>query len=374
MSIDPSSDIRVMLVDDSAVIRSLLSRILEPEKIKIVGSYANGSQAVAAVASIKPDIVILDVEMPVMDGITALPQILSACPGTRVVMCSTLTVRNAEITLKALGLGATECLGKPTSVTEIQGNVSFKDDLLRIVKNLGRARIPGAPASPAADAFVAPGISRPASRPSSMASTYTLNTNPMAFKGIPAIIAIGSSTGGPNALFEVIPHLANFRVPIVLTQHMPATFTAILAQHITKQTGVEAVEGAEGMPLVPGRIHVAPGGYHMLIKKNDAGQAVITLDNGLPEHYCKPSVNPMIRSLLPIYSNRTLAVILTGMGSDGVESCQALVEAGGRVIAQDEATSVVWGMPGAVATNNLCSAVLPLKEIGPWIKQAVMKG
>lgn len=376
------SEIRVVLVDDSAVIRSLLSRILEPEGIKIAGSYANGEQAVNAVASVKPDIVILDVEMPVMDGITALPKILSVCPETKVVMCSTLTVRNAEITMRALELGATECLGKPTSVTEIQGNVNFRDDLLRIVKNLGRVRAIPRPASPAApssvpspqDAFVAPGVTRPASRPSSMPSAFTLNTNPMVFKGMPAILAIGSSTGGPNALFEVIPHLANFRIPIVLTQHMPATFTAILAQHITKQTGVEAVEGAEGMPLLPGRVHVAPGGFHMLIKKNEAGQAVITLDNGPPEHYCKPSVNPMIRSLLPIYGNRVLSVILTGMGSDGVESCQSLVEAGGRVIAQDEATSVVWGMPGAVATNNLCSAVLPLKEIGPWIKQAVVKG
>lgn len=358
-----------MLVDDSAVIRSLLARILEPAGIKIVGSYSNGLQAVGAVASVKPDIVVLDVEMPVMDGITALPQILQASPGTRVIMCSTLTVRNAEITIKALSLGATECIGKPSSVVDIQGSLSFKDDLLRVVKNLGRIKPSGTPEN-----YVTTAVAKPSARPSTMSGTFTLNTSPTTYKGAPAIIAIGSSTGGPNALFEVIPHLAGFRIPIVLTQHMPATFTAILAQHISKQTGVDTVEGAEGMPLVPGRVHIAPGGFHMLIKKNESGVPSITLSTDPPEHFCRPSVNPMIRSLLPIYGSRILAVILTGMGADGVEACKQLTEGGGRVIAQDEATSVVWGMPGAVATAGVCSAVLPLKEIGPWIKQIVTKG
>jgi two-component system chemotaxis response regulator CheB len=190
----------------------------------------------------------------------------------------------------------------------------------------------------------------------------------LAYKGRPAILAVGSSTGGPQALFKVLKHVNDIGVPIVVTQHMPATFTKMLAEHIQQHCGLPSQEGATGMKLENNKVYVAPGGYHMTFKKTDAGVEIV-LDDGPQINFCKPAVDPMYDSLLDIYGNKILGVILTGMGHDGLAGAKKLVEKHGRLIAQDEATSTVWGMPGAVACANICEQVLPLDEIGPWIRK-----
>lgn len=364
----PPDPIHVMLVDDSAVVRGFIARILETDpSIKIVAAVANGEQAIVSTGRHHPDIVILDVEMPIMDGITALPKILAASPGVRVIMCSTLTLRNAEVTMKALELGATDCIAKPSNSGEINSAADFKADILRVVTALGKRKTsPARPApspSPSSGMYVGGQNS-----PLKQKTPYELRKHMPGEIFRPNLLAIGSSTGGPQALFKTIASLKNFDVPIVLTQHMPATFTKILAQHITHNTGVPAFEGETGMLVENGKIYVAPGGHHMGFEKKANGIRIL-INDGPPENFCRPSVDPMIRSAMECWGSKFLAVILTGMGSDGLQSCKSLVELGGRVIAQDQETSVVWGMPGAVATNGLCTEVLPLPELGPRIRQ-----
>lgn len=376
-SASPADQIHVMLVDDSAVVRGFIGRILESDPgIKVVASVSNGEQGVSSAARHNPDIVILDVEMPVMDGITALPKILAASPGVRVIMCSTLTVRNAEVTMKALQLGATDCIAKPTNSSEIHSATDFKTEVLNLVKSLGRrkdasalTRPANAVPSPSLGAGTFAGGQNNALR---QKTAYELRKHMPGEIFRPNLLAIGSSTGGPQALFKVIQNLKGLDVPIVLTQHMPATFTKILAQHIAQHTGVPAFEGETGMVVEKNNVYVAPGGHHMTFVKKE-GRIEILLSDGPPENFCKPSVDPMLRSAIGVWGPRFLTVILTGMGSDGLPGCRMVVEGGGRVIAQDQETSVVWGMPGAVATNGLCTAVLPLQDIGPWVRQAMGK-
>lgn len=355
-----------MLVDDSAVIRGALGRIIEKDPIiNVVGSVSNGEMAISTAEKKKPHVIILDIEMPVMDGLTALPQILKVSPSSKVIMFSSLTEKGAASTLKAFSLGAVECLAKPSSAQDVGEGSEFQKNLMALLKNLvpENERRAGNAASPAP--IRAP-ITRPLTPPA-----VELRRDPLAYKGKPSILAIGSSTGGPQALFTVLKNLKDIDVPIVITQHMPATFTKILAEHITVQTGVPASEGDEGMRLEKGRAYVAPGGYHMHIVKDEMGPK-IHLDNGPPENFCKPAVDPMFRSILELYGNKVLGVILTGMGNDGLGGGKLLVEKGGRLIAQDEASSVVWGMPGAVAKAGLCCEILPLPDIGPWLKKAIM--
>lgn len=390
--------ISIVLVDDSAVIRGALTRILSTDSdIEVVGSVSNGQIGVTMANAKKPDIIILDVEMPVMDGISALPEILKASPKTKVIMCSSLTEKGADITIKALALGAVECIVKPSSSQDTGPNSLFQRTLINLIKNLvppprveqqpffvptpqekpqtptttqtSTSSYPSRTVTPLATPLTptnAQSLHMRGARP----QTAALRDDRAAYKGKPAIIAIGSSTGGPNALFTVLKNFKNIDVPIVITQHMPATFTKILAEHIATQTGIPAFEAAEGMVVENGKIYVAQGGRHMLFNRSGT-QLTIKLDDGPQENFCKPAVDPMMRSLIGIYGSKVLCVILTGMGQDGLKGAQTLVENGGRVIAQDEATSVVWGMPGAVATNGLCSAILPLSDIGPWVKKTL---
>lgn len=370
----PTNQIHVMLVDDSAVVRGFIGRILETDpEIRVVASVANGEQGVSSAARHNPDVVILDVEMPVMDGITALPKILAASPGVRVIMCSTLTVRNGEMTMKALSLGATECIAKPTNSSAIHSADEFRNEVIRVVKALGRRKDAATVARPSANVPLNTGtFSGGQNAALKQKTAFELRKHMPGELFRPNLLAIGSSTGGPQALFKVITSFKNFDVPIILTQHMPATFTKILAQHITQHTGVTAMEGETGMPVEKGKVYVAPGGKHMLFDK--VGTEIrIVLDDGPPENFCKPSVDPMLRSAIKIWGPKFLTVILTGMGSDGLPGSRLVVEGGGRVVAQDQETSVVWGMPGAVATNGLCTAVLPLQDIGPWVRQAFGK-
>lgn len=375
-----SDPIRVMLIDDSAVVRGLLTRSLESNPdVKIVGSCPNGEAGVNMVARAEPDVIILDVEMPIMDGLTALPKLLALRPQVRIVMCSSLTEKGAAITMKAMQLGAVECIAKPSSNSVPGAGSDFQRQLLGIVRGLGAAarKARPAPSSPARPATGPAPAARTGQTDPLIAAiqkgpkTFPLRNNPADYRGKPALIAIGSSTGGPQALFEVTKNLKGLDMPIVLTQHMPATFTKILAQHIEQQSGIPSCEGAEGMRLEKGRLYVAPGGLHMELAEKDGG-AIIHLSDAPPENFCKPAVDPMMRSAVKIYGRKVLGVILTGMGQDGLVGGKALVEAGGRLIAQDEASSVVWGMPGAVAMAGLCSAVLPLKDLGPWVRNAAM--
>lgn len=364
--------ISIMLVDDAAVVRGMLTQILKAEAdFDIIKSVSDGKQAVEALADIQPDIILLDVEMPIMDGMTALPKILEASPESRVVMCSTLTVRNAGITLDALRIGATECIGKPTSPTDIKVGGEFQQNLVNIIRGLGKiGKTSVRPASTKPASSTAPNAIQSTATVGG-ASSFSLRRNVGMYTGIPKLLAIGSSTGGPQALFKMMSHLKDFPIPIVVTQHMPATFTKILAQHITTQTGVTAIEAEEDMILENGIAYVAPGGFHMLFEKDAAGRTIVKLDNGPAVNFCKPAVDPMLDSAVKIYGQKILCAILTGMGHDGMESAKSLSELGGRIIAQDEATSVVWGMPGAVAVAGICSEVLPIDDIGPYLSKAI---
>lgn len=371
--------VRVMVVDDSAVIRGLTTRILESdEKIKVVASVGNGQMAVNNLPRHDIDVVVLDIEMPVMDGLTALPKLLELDSSVRVLMSSTLTSRNAEISMRALEAGASDYIPKPTSTSDISTGGDFRRELLDKVKNLGLARRRTKPAESKPVAKAPETTERqpvkvdlkPRTAPTKSAMYHQVD---LKFRKpstqVPKILAIGSSTGGPQALFEFLKHLSpNINVPVVLTQHMPATFTSILAEHISRQTPWTCTEGKDGEALQAGNIYLAPGDYHMLIVDN-GGRAVIKLDQGPQENFCRPAVDPMLRSLVKIYGARILTVILTGMGADGLKGSELVVQSGGTIVAQDEDSSVVWGMPGAVATAGLCSAVLPLKELA----QNVMK-
>ena len=350
----------VMIVDDSAVIRGIFRRTLEAEPtIDVVASVSNGQQAIDALAKRPVDVVVLDIEMPVMDGMTALPKLLELVPGVKVIMASTLTEKNAEISLEALQKGAADYIPKPTAKYEIHSADSFKRELVEKIKALGGKtvrtpkkvqltadRVPSATPKVAA----APVAPRPVS------------------KVAPRIIAIGSSTGGPQALFKVFEGLKGQidHLPVVIAQHMPKAFTGILAEHLSKVAKVRCGEGVDGEALEAGRIYIAPGDYHMYVEKSGTGH-LIRLNQDPPENYCRPSVEPLFRSVAREFGPATLALMLTGMGHDGLTASETLVDAGATLIAQDEASSVVWGMPGAVANAGLCSEILPIDKIAPCV-------
>ncbi|WP_082130610.1 protein-glutamate methylesterase/protein-glutamine glutaminase [Kiloniella spongiae] len=371
---------RIMVVDDSAVIRGLLTRILEGDpQVSVVESVSNGEIAVKRLESQKIDVVVLDIEMPVMDGLTALPKLLQVKPDVQVIMASTLTRKNAEISLKAMRLGAADYIPKPTSSGELTKASDFKHELVAKVKALGqvarasqKAPLPSAAKTQQGTAMpVAQRTKEAAAAPSSLYPSKKVTLRKDAITK-PDILAIGSSTGGPQALFDVLGNLGTITQPVVITQHMPATFTALLAEHISRVSSMPSKEGEEGEILKGGHIYLAPGGYHMVFEKQGVN-TVVRLNQEPPENFCRPAVDPMLRSLSKIYGSRLLVLILTGMGSDGLRGSEVVTAAGGSVIAQDEQTSVVWGMPGAVATAGLCSAVLPIKEMASNVRQLVMR-
>ena len=369
VSAGSAQDIKVMIVDDSAVVRGLVSRwVGEEPGMKIVARHTNGRKAVEDVASSQPDIIILDVEMPVMDGLEALPQLLKGKPGVKIIMASTLTQRNAEISMKALSLGATDYIPKPESNSGISTSASFRTDLIKRIRSLGAARRPGLLRNTkASDQKVLGTVEKAA--PASGNTVVSGNPALRPFSRVsPRVLLVGSSTGGPQALAKLFaaigPKIGN--IPVFVTQHMPAAFTAILAKHIGEVSGRASKEAVHGEEVEAGNIYVAPGGYHMRLKPSPGG-AVIALDQGPEINFCRPAVDPMFETAAKIYRSAILATILTGMGTDGANGGRAVVAAGGSVIAQDEETSVVWGMPGAAASAGICSAILPLPEIGPKI-------
>ncbi len=498
---------RVMLVDDSAVIRGLEARVLETDPlIKVVSSVASGKAALRALDELPVDVVVLDIEMPEMDGLTALPLLLAKQPHIKIIMSSALSQSNADLSIRALMLGAADYIPKPSSAEAVTGEGDYRHSLTSKVKALGLASrrvsatnddasvavpVPSkerrfqaegkqasdsrhrkafaAPRPPSPPGYAPPppawqfplasdqaGRSGPpslgssslgppvpsvaafndsvvlapvstvaaprlvsASNPvfsGSMAAMPSANPAPnpppsanqrpaslgnnalplaqvsvgatsraiqtaggMALRSSgpdrPDIIAIGSSTGGPQALFAVLQglqKLSGVPQPIVITQHMPVTFTTILAEHITRQSGMSAREGIDGEMVLGGRVYVAPGDFHMTIESK-GNEKVIRLNKSEPENFCRPAVDPLFRSVSKAYGKKVLACILTGMGSDGSRAAKSLVEAGGTLIAQDEATSVVWGMPGAAAATGMCSAILPLGDIAAWIYKFATK-
>lgn len=363
---------RVMVVDDSAVIRGLLTRAIEGDpELRVVASVGDGQMAVNALGRQAVDVIVLDIEMPVMDGLSAIPKLLAVDPHVKIVMASTLTVRGAEVSMKAMQLGAADYIPKPTSTREISGADVFRRELVQKVKALAQsARRAGTRARPG----LRPDRPLPPPLPVARRPAAPVTLRPMPVGLLPDIVAIGSSTGGPQALFEVLGHLrGGIRQPVLITQHMPATFTTILAEHISRQCGIPCAEAKDGEPLVGGRVYLAPGDWHMVLAQRGAG-AVVAVNQDPPENFCRPAVDPMMRSIVKVFGRRVLAVILTGMGQDGMRGCQEVAGAGGLVLAQDEATSVVWGMPGAAANAGVCNQVLPLKEIGPTIRRLATGG
>ncbi|MGE0045885.1 MAG: chemotaxis response regulator protein-glutamate methylesterase [Hyphomonadaceae bacterium] len=335
----------VFVVDDSAVVRGLIAKgIADDPEIRVIGSAADGRSALTLMKALHPDVVLLDVEMPVMNGLEALPQILAAHPEASVIMASALTRRHAGMSLRALQLGAADYVPKPDAADGASALPAFLDELRAKIKAHARSRrrVKAAPA-------VSAGLK----------------------KLKPAAVAIAASTGGPPALLKVFTRAkGRIRTPVFITQHMPASFTAMLAEQLGDVSGARACEGGEGMMVEPGRIYVAPGGKHMLAERLGA-RVVIRLSDEAPENFCKPAADPMLRSLARVYGAGLLACVLTGMGRDGAEGCVAVADAGGHFFAQDEATSVVWGMPGAAIRTGRAMGQLSLDDAAVYLADAM---
>ena len=359
----PAQAIRVLVADDSAVVRGLVARWLGEAGFSVAATAANGRIALDMLGRHDPDVVLLDIDMPELDGTQALPLMLAKDPGLQVVMMSTLTQRNADISLKCLALGAVDYLPKPETNRGVTTSDGFRNDLIERVRLFGAKR--AARRGPvAAVPAAAPAIAAPALRPS---QPVALRTRPRT--ATPRCLLVGASTGGPRAVGEVLEKIGApvlRTVPVLVVQHMPPVFTAVFAEHLSAQTGLPAAEGKDGEPVLPGRIYIAPGGRHMGLANR--GTLKIRLDDGPAVNFCRPAVDVLFLDAAAIYGAASLCVVLTGMGSDGTVGARALGEAGGTVLVQDEATSTVWGMPGSIAKAGLAHAVLPLPEIGPALR------
>lgn len=337
--------IRVLVVDDSVVLRHLLREALESDPaIEVVGAEANGVAALARIPEVQPDLVTLDIEMPEMNGIETLRRIRREYPRLRTVMFSTLTSRGAAATFEALSLGADDYVAKASNAGKLDESLAtLRAELLPKIRQF----------------FSLPGRDGPAPAPPRIVlAKHVLST-------APRVLAIGVSTGGPAALAKLIPALpATFPLPVVVVQHMPATFTRMLAESLDAASPLEVVEAGDRMEVVPGRVIIARGDYHLTVRKL-GGSVIAALSQGPPENSCRPAADVLFRSVAEVYGGAVLSVILTGMGSDGLRGTEAIKDASGYSIVQDQATSVVWGMPGSVAHAGLADVILPLGEIAP---------
>jgi two-component system chemotaxis response regulator CheB len=338
--------IRVLIVDDSVVIRSLLRQVLncEPD-IEVAGVAANGKIALQMLDQVSPEVVTLDIEMPEMNGLATLQALRRTHPKLPVIMFSTLTERGAVATLEAFSLGASDYVTKP-SITRPggQGREAIREQLLPKIRGLCRRER----------------LSLPGRTPD-RSLHVSLATAPF------VAVAIGTSTGGPNALSRVLPQLpANFPLPVFVVQHMPPTFTRFLAERLNKECALPVREAVDGSVVQQGEVWIAAGDLHLTVERKGL-TAYLRTSQGPPENSCRPSVDVLFRSVARAYGKGVLAVVMTGMGQDGLRGCESIREAGGTVIAQDEATSVVWGMPGFVANAGLAECVLPVEEIGAEI-------
>ncbi|MCU1388035.1 MAG: response regulator receiver modulated CheB methylesterase [Ilumatobacteraceae bacterium] len=363
--------IRVLIADDAVVVRRLLANVIDADPdLEVVGVAQNGAIAVTKLEQLKPDIITLDIEMPVMDGLQALAEIRKVNRTIPIIMFSTLTERGGVATLEALSLGATDYVTKPANVGSVTAAMDrVRQDLIPKIKALcPRTPIAGNRLSAkSAGAIEHTSAAAIASR-STLLPPIRTTARPT---GCIDVVAIGSSTGGPVALAEVIGRLpADLGVPVVITQHMPPVFTRLLAQRINATSAIEVREAADGDVLAPGLVLIAPGDHHLTL---DRGAAAVTvrLTQSDPVNFCRPAVDVMFGSVAQAFGGDVLAVILTGMGHDGRDGCAVLKERGATVLAQDEATSVVWGMPGAVVQSALADEVCALTGVGPRIAQLV---
>jgi two-component system chemotaxis response regulator CheB len=387
--------IAVLVVDDSVVVRRLIVDALSDDPgIEVVGTASNGRIALAKIDELKPHVVTLDIEMPVLDGLGTLRELRPKHPRLPVIMFSTLTASGASATLEALAAGATDYVTKPANVGSVRESIqSVRDQLIpRIYALAPRQRGPGAPARP--------GLAGRPGAPAAPAGRPGAPTRPGALAGRPPLappgatagaarrsaragkpgadrvdaIAIGCSTGGPDALAKVIQGFPkDLPVPVLVVQHMPPIFTKMFADRLDRASAVHVVEASADTPLVAGTIYIAPGDKHLEVVRR--GTSVMTrLHEGPPENSCRPAVDPLFRSVATVYGGHALTVVLTGMGQDGKRGCEALAAVGSEIVVQDEETSVVWGMPGAVAAAGLADAVLPLGSISDALLARVGHG
>lgn len=360
--------IKVLLVDDSAVIRKVLGDLISSDpELEIVGTAANGKLALQQLALLNPDIVTLDIEMPEMDGLQTVQEIRKTGSNVPIIMCSSLTATGATHTLDALAFGASDYVTKPSShganTREVIG-----EELIRKIKGLAG---PGARvAQPPRPCEIG---SRPqAARPSKNTTIIELSDPPVTTGTSQSnVVAIGVSTGGPNALQEILPLLpANLSVAVLIVQHMPPLFTKLLAERLNATSKLPVVEATDRQEVKAGYIYLAPGGLHMEVKRL-LGRTLIQLHEGPLENSCRPAVDVLFRSVASVYGPSALAVMLTGMGQDGLIGCQNIKARGGSIIAQDRESSAVWGMPGAVVEAGLATSVVPLRSIAASITSAV---
>lgn len=379
--------VRVLVVDDSVVVRRMLCDIIaaDPE-LEVVGTAANGALALARVQQLSPDLVTLDVEMPEMNGLEALAALRKQAPRLPVIMFSTLTERGATATIEALTRGASDYVTKPANVGSVTAACeTIRSELVPKIKALCR-RGTGRPASgiralppnPFARPGPAPsGVFVPGPAPSGVRAlppASGVRTLPLAPRARVAAVVVGISTGGPNALAAMLPGLAaDLPVPVLVVQHMPPNFTALLAERLAKVAQLPVREAAGGERLGPRQVWVAPGGAHLSVAGGPAGQT-LRLTHEPPENSCRPAADVLFRTAAAAFGPGVLGVVMTGMGADGQKGAEAVRAAGGQVLAQDEATSVVWGMPGSVVRAGAADQVLPLDQIAPEIVRRVRAG
>jgi two-component system chemotaxis response regulator CheB len=337
--------IKVLVVEDSPIMRKLITDILKNDpEIEVIDTAKTGKEAVEKAKILKPDVITLDIEMPEMDGITALKILRKEVPQTKIIMFSSLTQEGAKITIECLTLGAYDFVPKPSSKSFWESIKKIEQDLIPKIKSI-------TPLEKIKSIY----------RPSYVVSEIK--------KGIYKACGIGVSTGGPQTLLKIIPELSpNFPAPILIVQHMPPLFTKQLAERLDSISRIRVKEAEEGEIVRDGIVYIAPGDYHMRVKKENAF-VKIKLHQGPPRNFCRPSVDELFESLAEVYNGKTLVLVLTGMGSDGKEGAKKIKEKGGVVLAQDAESSVVFGMPKAVIEEGLADEVINLFKIPERLKE-----
>lgn len=345
---------RVLIVDDAVVVRKVLSDALAADpNLEVAGTAVNGRIALTKFAAIKPDVVLLDIEMPEMDGLETVRQLRQIDPRVPIIMFSTLTENGASATLEALGLGATDYVTKPSNSDLVAASDAIHRELIPKIRAL--CHLP--------EVYAA----RKQKNTISLAMVPA-RTQRSVFP--PRVVAIGVSTGGPDALARLLPMLpGNLPVPVVIAQHMPPTFTRMLAARLSAKSALPVRECISGEDLGRGTVYIAPGDFHMVVSE-EQGKRRLRTNRAPKENYCRPSVDVLFRSVAEVYGGNSLAIVLTGMGQDGLQGCEQLHKLGAQILVQDEATSVVWGMPGLVAKAGLADKIVPLERIGEEIIRA----